>query len=141
MRCSQWTVLFAGLQTVFQIFLMAATTRFVKSDQIIPKYSPLTLASLSDLLTKGSTNSLELLEICNLLGFGQFAKDLTKVDSNEEDYFAKVCAEEVEIECEVGFLAVTIQGEVPIYRERKAFGFDQKFRQMKRRKLNIKARV
>ena len=96
MRCSQWTVLFAGLQTVFQIFLMAATTRFVKSDQIIPKYSPLTLASLSDLLNKGSTNSLELLEICKLLGFGQFAKDLTKVDSNEEDYFAKVCAEEVE---------------------------------------------
>ena len=116
---------------------MAATTRFVKSDQIIPKYSPLTLASLSELLTKESTNSLgpknrdELLEICNLLGFWQFAKDLTKVDSNEEDYFAKVCAEEVDIECEV----------VPIYRERKAFGFDQKFRQMKRRKLNIKARV
>jgi len=47
---------------------------------ILPDYCHHTLASLSDLLTTGSTNSLnlkhtvELEEICTLLGFGQFPR-------------------------------------------------------------------
>jgi len=94
---------------------------------MIPKYGPHTLASLSYLLTTGSTKSLdprskvELVEICNLLGFG--------------------FAVEVEIEGDVGFLAETFQQEVPVCRKRLAFDEDLNSNQVKRRRQRQEQKV